>query len=1681
MADLCHTAAAGRARFAERLAVTGSDAAVLAQGLRAASAGEGGIRIARERLGAGAPQAGLPVHRTGQPSAPAWAWLLARSEPLFAAALQRAAAALAEEMDPGLMAVLGDGSLLADTAHAQPALVALECALADQWRAWGIEPAVVLGHSVGEYAAAYAAGMIALEDAVRLAARRGRLMRELTALGAMAAVTATPEAAAAAIAGIADLCIAANNGPERLTLAGTPQAIEQALAALAAANLPARRLDVSRAFHSPLMEPMLPAFAQVLATQHWALPRMSFISSMTGQPADNARLSDPAYWVEQLRAPVAFAEACRSLRDMGATACLELGPAPTLLALARENNPDLPLALAASLRPGTDEPLAMRIAASHLWTAGFEPQWNAINPKGKTTSAPHYPFQRKRHWLAAPGLPQAGVALEDVALPTYAARRLRSPGLDKEVFECLLSPESPAFLKDHKISGNVVVAGATYVAMIASAVAELTGQSAFRLEKLRFSIALLLAGECYLQVVFTRESPISLSVEVLSRRAGSEAWSLHASAEVVLEVPKATGSTVAELLVADMEELSTQSFYEGAWNAGYELGTSFRRADRLWRGEGRVVAAFRTTSGDDDEFHPGLVDSCFQICGSLLGDEQIEAMARDEALFIPAEVETIEIYAQAPPAWCIVTRQSGTANELVADIQVIDAAGSIVARFTGFLARRTKRAALEAQIETLNGPPLLALHWIDKPLAENSASRPGGGRWLVIAPEGEAVAAFQARLSLCGEPTVRIEPPDDPAALRQKLIAALEPNGDMSVRGIVLLSGLSQLRDPPGTPLEAAIALSVDAVRIVQAVAASGYRDPPRLYLVSRRARSAALDDALPEPDQAVLSGLAATIAHEHPELQCTLVDLDSEASMAALERELRAGNEESRVALRGQRRLVARLARAPATGPPAPAKQSSEHRAAACDSPFRLEMATPGLLESMTLRRFTPRPLLDNEVAIAVEASGINFVDVLLARGILPADAGPGSDGRLHLGGECSGRIVALGTSVTGFEIGQEVMAIAPDSLASIAITAAALVRPRPARLDMVAAAGTPIAYLTAYLALVDTAHLRNGESVLIHAASGGVGLAAIHVAKRIGAHILATAGLPEKRAFLKTRGIEHVFDSRSRDFAKQTLDATGGKGVDVVLNCLSGAAIEAGFEALADGGRFVEIGKRDYLENRALGLGTFLRNRSLSLVDLRGMCFSRAERVGKAFLEVEAIVREDGNDDAPMRTFPVALVEDAFRALAGARHIGKLVVKLGDTKTTLVSHPALHRLGRDGFARKRSGYLISGGFGALGIAVAQKLVERGADEIVLIGRSGAKGPAARTIAELRDRGVTVHEWRLDISDSAALKIAVASLEAPLRGVIHCAAVLDDAILLRMETENLRRVMTPKIAGAWNLHEATAEQPLDFFVMFSSAAALFGAPGQGNYAAANAYLDALAHYRRALGLPALSINWGPWDKIGLAAATQERRHGVRSWAVGIAAIVPDEGMGLFEQLTCDYEGAQVGVISFDARAWQQTFPRLAQVPLFSEILAGAENAANRNNTETPLRRELASAEPESRRALLQSYILRQICLILSLPDHAIAASSQFGRLGFDSLMALEFRNRIETGLGISLPPTLIWTHRNTVALSDHILNLLGLADDDAPAPAAPAMYEEDLDALTDAQVAELLMSKLGASERSLP
>ena len=410
VADLCHTAAAGRARFAERLAVTGADAPALAQGLRAASAGEGGIRIARERLGAGRPR--LAFLFTGQGAQRAGMGLaLARSEPLFAAALQRAAAALAEEMDPGLMAVLGDGSLLADTAHAQPALVALECALADQWRAWGIEPAVVLGHSVGEYAAAYAAGMIALEDAVRLAARRGRLMRELTALGAMAAVTATPEAAAAAIAGIADLCIAANNGPERLTLAGTPQAIEQALAALAAANLPARRLDVSRAFHSPLMEPMLPAFAQVLATQHWALPRMSFISSMTGQPADNARLSDPAYWVEQLRAPVAFAEACRSLRDMGATACLELGPAPTLLALARENNPDLPLALAASLRPGTDEPLAMRIAASHLWTAGFEPQWNAINPKGKTTSAPHYPFQRKRHWIES--VPTVGAQAPD--------------------------------------------------------------------------------------------------------------------------------------------------------------------------------------------------------------------------------------------------------------------------------------------------------------------------------------------------------------------------------------------------------------------------------------------------------------------------------------------------------------------------------------------------------------------------------------------------------------------------------------------------------------------------------------------------------------------------------------------------------------------------------------------------------------------------------------------------------------------------------------------------------------------------------------------------------------------------------------------------------------------------------------------------------------------------------------------------------------------------------------------------------------------------------------------------------------------------------------------------------------------------------------------------------------------
>ncbi|MFB7915569.1 SDR family NAD(P)-dependent oxidoreductase [Streptomyces sp. NPDC056061] len=751
--------------------------------------------------------------------------------------------------------------------------------------------------------------------------------------------------------------------------------------------------------------------------------------------------------------------------------------------------------------------------------------------------------------------------------------------------------------------------------------------------------------------------------------------------------------------------------------------------------------------------------------------------------------------------------------------------------------------------------------------------------------------------------------------------------------------------------------------------------------------------------------GFVAVVQAEYPQLRARLVETDTFS--ADLVEELSAG--EDRVVLRGGERLVGLRVRGGSSPVPAP------WRTGGGAQPFRLGVARPGSPDSLCrwpLDRSAPG---QGQVEVAVDAASLNFIDVMKTMGVYPDR----SADREVLGLDCAGEVTAVGPSVTGVAVGDRVVACGFGALASHVTVDARHVVPLPASLSAVEAAALPMVLVTAHYALVDVARTEPGETVLVHSATGGLGLAALQVARRAGATVIATAGTEEKRRLLRDLGVAHVFDSRGLDWAAQVRAATGGRGVDVVLNSLSGAALPLGLEVLAEDGRFVEVGKRDIHAGTSVGLGAFKKSISVTAVDIAGLLRRRPERFASVLGAVWRLVEAGELGPLPVRTWEFTDAEDAVRTMSRGEHIGKIVLT-GPARCGTVRPQPLP----DGRLRAGGTYLITGGLGALGLSLAEFLASSGAGAIALLGRSAPGDPGR--IEALRAAGVRVGVWSADVADERRMRTVLAEIRAqlpPLRGVFHAAGVLDDATLLGLDAARIERVLRPKALGARVLHELTADDALDLFVLFSSASAYVGTVGQAAYAAANSALDALALERRRTGLPGLSVQWGPVAGIGLAAQSSGR--GDRLADRGLGSIGVDECWRALRRFV-ETDEAVVVHAALDPERWRETYPATASQSSW-QSLTGADRAA----VDTGLR----DVPAERRRELVEDVVRRDAALVLRVDRGGLDRDVPLKSLGLDSLMSLELRNRLEASLGLRLSPTLLWKYgslaRLGAALSD--------------------------------------------------
>ncbi|MFF3801723.1 SDR family NAD(P)-dependent oxidoreductase [Streptomyces sp. NPDC002032] len=1542
------------------------------------------------------------------------------ASPVFAGAMRECADALAQHLDWDPVELLRSGEKLERDDVVQPVLWSVMVSLARLWRSLGVVPAAVVGHSQGEIAAACAAGALSLADGARLVALRSRVFNEhLSGKGAMYALSATPERAAALIGGRAGVWIASVNGPESTVVAGDLDALAEVNAEAEAAGLRPRKVGIEYASHTPHTERVREQLLDLAAPVAPRAGDTPMYSTVTAGPVPGEML-DAEYWYRNLREPVRFQETIQLLLDEGNTAFVEVSPHPVLMTAVQDTVANQPAGaraatVTATLRRNDGGTRRLLTSLAQLWTGGVHVDWDAVYATGATgvVDLPTYAFQRRRYWLSAGtggAADVSGAGLSLVGHPLLSAGVEAADG-DRYVLTGRISTRTHPWLADHQVLGRVLVPGTALVELALRA-GEYTGCD--QVAELILETPLALAAEgpgVDVQVtVGEADQAGARQVRIFSRpadgHAGAQEWTGHASGTLTAEPAAAAVAEQSEQSEqsvwppADATPVPVEGLYERLTEWGFAYGPVFQGLRALWRRGDELfaeVALDERGGADAARFgvHPALFDAALhsQIATALGQDGGVEPR-------LPFSFAGVRLHATGATA-ARVRLTPNAAGSL--SLTMTDSAGLPVLTVDELTSRPVAGADIR---ERPRVEDLFRLDWVTLPEAPAPS------------PQSPAVLGSAGDLAAGAEGAVRFA---DLAALRE----AVRAGGELP--GVVLLpvpaggdDTLAATREVTGAVLDA-----------LQAWLAAEETAAATLAVVTRGGAAALPGDNI-DPVQSAVRGLVRSACSEHPG-RIVQIDLDGDARSAAalsaaVTAAVAAGETESVV--RAGAPLVPRLARvvpADTLTPPA-------------GGAWSLDVDGSGTLEGLRLVSCpqAEAPLADGQVRVEVRATGVNFRDVLLALGVVDVAK---SFTEMAFGSEGAGFVAEVGPGVTGLRVGDRVMGLLNGSYAGpLAVTDARTIAPIPTGWSFAQAAAVPTVFLTAYYALQDLARVKEGESLLVHAAAGGVGMAAVQLARHWGIEVYATASEP-KWPTVRACGIpaERLASSRTLDFAETFRAASGGRGVDVVLNCLAREFTDASLDLLVPEGRFIEMGKTDIREPEAVGAswpGTFYRSFDLGEAG--------AERIGEMLTHLARLFEEGVLSPLPVTTWDARRAPEAFRYLSQAKHVGKVALTI--PTATL-----------DGTV------LVTGGTGSIGASVARHLAERyGVTDLVLTSRRGPEAPgAAALVEELAALGATTRVVACDVAERADLVSLLEGID-DLRGVVHAAGVIDDGVITALNRERFDTVLRPKADAAWHLHELTRGKDLALFALFSSASGVFGAPGQGNYAAANAFLDGLAHHRRRLGLPAQSLSWGLWAQAGGITGELGQADLDRMARTGVRALSTADGLALFDAATGDNHTHTVPVQLDPAKFTGDVAPLLrglVKAPAKRTASAAADTGAGGGFAE-----RLARLSPKECEELLTEEVRRQASVVLGHEDiETVGAERPFKNLGFDSLTTVELRNRLNAATGLRLSVTVLFDHPTPAAVAAHLKQqLLPEIDPAALATSRLTALEELLDEVAE-------------------
>jgi polyketide synthase 5 len=1539
------------------------------------------------------------------------------TEPVFTATVAAAEPLIAEEAGFSVTAAITAAHTVTGIDRVQPTLFAMQVALAAAMESYGVRPAAVIGHSLGEVTAAVVAGALSLKDGVRVICRRSRLCTRIAGIGAMASVELPAARVREELAsrGVKDVVVAVVASPNSTVIGGATGTVRELVAAWEARDVMAREVAVDVASHTPQVDPILTELSDVLTDITAMTPTVSYYSATLFDPRERP-VCDARYWSDNLRHMVRFGAAVRAALEDGHRVFAELSPHPLLTRAVEQTAQglDVPVAAVAAMRREQPLPHGLRGLVAELHRAGAAVDFSVLCPEGQLVDAPLPAWANRPLLLAAEHrtrqLPIANSVATHPLLGSHV-RLMEEP--ERHAWQGEVGTEALPWLCDHQIHDVAALPGAAYCEMALAAGYRVLGEQS-EVHDLRFQEMLLLDDQTAVGAVATVEAPGVADFVVRTDQHGEKVQ--RASATLRATAPEKQPPTldVAALLSARARRLDGDELRAWFGERGVRFGPAFTGLGAAHVPEGPLgtvlaeVGLPRTIRTQHGSFcvHPALLDACFQ---SVAAHPAVQGLGNG-GMLLPLGVRRLRSFASTRTARYCLTRATVCGTTVEADIEVIDERGTVLLVVRGL--RMGTGVSETADRDRLLNERLLTIEWQQRALPEVAC--PDAGKWLLISTSDTgdtfATGLIDALQRRGGECVTRCwSQPVDGA-------------GADGFTGVVVLA-------PP--PTGAPDVCGSDHVRRLVRVArelpaVSG--QAPRLYLVTRSAQTVLADDAV-NLEQAGSRGLLRVIGAEHPYLRPTHIDVDERTDPEELARQLLAGSDEDETAWRDGGWYTARLCPAPLR-PDERETTIVNHR----HDGVRLQIRTPGDLQTVELAAVDRVPPGPGQLEVAVSASSVNFADVLVAFGRYPSLDGTSDGHSPQLGTDFAGVVTAVGPDVTEHRVGDRVGGLTSAGCWGSFVTCdARLVTTVPPGLTDAQAAAITTAHATAWHGLHHLARIKAEDKVLIHSATGGVGQAAIAIARAAGAEIFTTAGSPERRELLRDMGVEHIYDSRSVEFAERIRHDTNGHGVDIVLNSLTGAAMGAGIKLLSFGGRFVEIGKRDIYGDTRLGLFPFRRNLTFYAVDLGLMSVTHPAQIRELLSTVYRLTAE-GTLPMPESThYPLTEAATAIRAMSAAQHTGKLVLDIPQTGRSSVVLPPE----QVSVVRPDGAYLITGGLGGLGLFLAEKMASpasgAGAGRIVLASRSAPDQKVAETIELVRATGADVVVVRGDITHPGTAQRLVTAATAtglPLRGVLHAAAVVEDATLTNITDALIDRNWAPKVHGAWHLHRATADQPLDWFCSFSSAAALLGSPGQGAYAAANSWLDGFTHWRRAQGLPATAIAWGAWAEIGRGASLAGNGD--------TAMIAPDDGAYAFEALL-RHNRAYCGYAPITGSPW------LTALAQRSQFAAAFRSAGPDRSDSRKLRAELTNLPPEEWPSRLRRLVSEQIGLILRRtvdPDRALAD------YGLDSLGNLELRTRIETETGIRSASTDITTVRD---LADRLCEKLAAAHPADVKPAAVA------------------------------